>query len=164
MQITIVGYHGQGVRTLSRILSRAAMLAGLNSQDFSESGNIVKSYVRIGKDQLEKGPVKNPDMVIILDPALFSAKDLKENMIFIINTVEKPKSVAKDKNVHVLDASDIAFKNTGKSVPNTPLAGAMTKYFSKLQIKHVKSAIESELYAKQKENSMAAEEGLRLVK
>jgi len=80
MQISIIGYKGQGVKTLSRILSRAGLLAGMISEDFSESGNIVKAYVRIDKQQmLEKGPIKNADFMIVLDHSLFSSKEVKEN-------------------------------------------------------------------------------------
>ncbi|MBI4894882.1 MAG: 2-oxoacid:acceptor oxidoreductase family protein [Candidatus Aenigmarchaeota archaeon] len=164
MQISIIGYDGQGVETLARTLSRAGMLAGLNSNDFCEKGSVKKAYVRIDKDVLEKGPIKNPDLVVILDSSLFSIKDLKETNIFILNTLEKPKAATKSKNLHVIDATEIALKNTGKGIPNMPIAGAVTKYFTKLQIKHVKSAIEKELNKKQKENCLAAEEGLKLVK
>ncbi|GEM_PF-3989562 len=164
MKITITGYEGQGVETLGRILSKAGMLAGLNSNDFCENGNVKISHVRIDKDLIEKGPIKTPDLIIILDSSLFSIKDLKETNIFILNTLEKPKVAAKHKNLHVLDATEIALKNTGKGIPNTPVAGAVTKYFTKLQIKHIKSAIEQELKKKQKENYLAAEEGLKAVR
>lgn len=165
MKISIIGYDGQGVETLARTLSRAGMIAGLNSNDFFEqSGSIKRAYVRIDKDMLEKGSIKNPDMVIVLDSSLFSIKDLKETNIFILNTLEKPKTAAKSKNVHVLDATEVALKTTGKGIPNMPMAGAVTKYFTKLQIKHVKTAIEKEFLKKQKENQLAAEEGLKMVR
>ena len=165
MQISIIGYKGQGVKTLSRILSRAGLLAGMISEDFSESGNIVKAYVRIDKQQmLEKGPIKNADFMIVLDHSLFSSKEVKENITYIINALEKPKALAKEKNIHALEASEIAFKNTGKGIPNTPIAGALTKYYTKIQLKHIKQAIEIELSKKQKENCLAAEEGLKVVR
>ena len=165
MKIVIKGYRGQGVKTLGRVLSRAGMLAGLNSQDFYKTSDTVEAHVRIEKaDVLEKGPIENPDTLILLDSTLFSIKDVKDDTQVIVNAVEKPKVAAKLKNVHSLDAQEVAFKNTGKGMPNTPLAGALVKYFPKLQIKHVKQAIETEIHLKQKENALAAEEGLRVVR
>jgi 2-oxoacid:acceptor oxidoreductase gamma subunit (pyruvate/2-ketoisovalerate family) len=165
MKITIRGYRGQGVRTLARILSRSGMLAGLNSQDFYKTGNIVEAHVRIEKDPiLERGPITTPETLILLDSSLFLAKEAKDNLQIIINSAEKPKAVVKVRTVHTLDASEIAFKNTGKGIPNTTLAGAVTKFLPKLQIKHVKQSIELEIHIKQKENTMAAEEGLKVVR
>ncbi len=166
MKFVIKGYEGQGVRTLSRILSRAGSLAGFYANDFSSSkGSIRQAYVRLSKDPvIEKGPLSNPDIIIILDSALFNAKEAKADEQIIINVSPKSKAVPKQKNIHCLDALEIVFKNTGKAMPNTAMAGAVTKYHQKIQIKHVKSAIEQELTYKPKENALAAEEASKVVK
>src|SRR3989338_11382743 len=157
MNITIIGYKGQGVETTARIVSKAAMFAGMFSQDFYEPGNTVKAYVRLDKEPLlEKGLVQSPDIMILLDQSLFSAKAAKENITYIINSSDK--SIAK-KNIHILNASEIAFTITGRAIPNTPMLGALSKFVQKIQIKHLKQALDSELPKKQKEHAAAIEEG-----
>ncbi|MBI5332659.1 MAG: 2-oxoacid:acceptor oxidoreductase family protein [Candidatus Aenigmarchaeota archaeon] len=162
MNIVIIGYKGQGVKTAARTISRAAMFAGMFSQDFYESGNIVKAYVRLDKEPLlEKGPIQSPDIMILLDQSLFSAKAAKDNIVYIINSTDK--NLVK-KNIHILNASEIAFATTGKAIPNTPMLGALSKYVQKIQTKHLKQALDIELPRKQKEHASAIEEGLKLVK
>ena len=172
MRFQIHGYGGQGVKTAARILSRSGVVYGFNAQWFItsfEEAEPTVAYVRFAKEKiLEKGPTADSDFTLVFHrDDMPQIKDLKDGSVLILNSQEKlvnPKLKKKKIKAYTVDATGIALSATGKSYPNTVMLGALLKYFTKIPMKNLKSAIESELKEKQKENILAAEEGYKQVR
>jgi len=74
--------------------------------------------------------------VVVLDPTLMASVDvtsgLLENGSIIVNTSKSPAEIRaelglKKGKVYTVDASKIATEKIGRSIPNTPMLGALTK-------------------------------------
>lgn len=78
IQIRFHGRGGHGVKTASRILGTAAFLHGYEAQDFQiygaeRRGAPVVAYTRIADHPiLMRGPITEPDCVIIADETLLT--------------------------------------------------------------------------------------------
>ena len=127
------------------------------------------SYVKIDKIPiLEKGPIEEPDFLLILDTAEITAENLKgltKESTIIINTQEKntPAAVKKQKATAILiDAADISLRHTGKSNPVLPVIATLVKRTNEISLKNLELAIRA---AKFPDGSIAAtEEAHKLVR
>jgi len=176
IRFEVIGFSGQGVRKTGNILSRTGFLARFNTQDyyFSKSDSRTSpvkalSWIRWDKTSiLEKGPIKDPEYLIILHKDLLpNLKEVKDGSTIIVNMQEKPTSpwIKKKKlKVFFLDATGIAIASMASSYPNTAMLGAFCKIYGKIPLKTYKSAMEKEIYYKQKENQLAMEEGFKTVR
>ena len=141
------GRGGQGIKTASFLLAEAMINCNFEAQGFPEygpekSGAPVAAYNRISKNRiLTHVGVKNPNVVIILDPSMISKdNDFKnplnsiwnqgvtQKTIIIANTSnEFPENNCCTEKLFTIDATAIARKLIGKPIPNTVLIGVLIK-------------------------------------
>lgn len=161
------GRGGQGVDSARRILGRAAFLSGFHVQDFTlhpmewRTQHTI-AYVKVSKEPILSRDVTAPDYVLVFEPRLNAAADVKEESIMIYNS-EKPVKSRKGKPFHV-PATEIALTHLKAAYANTAMLGALCKIFPKLSMRSIKHAVEIELRELQAENAAAIEEGFRSVK
>lgn len=78
IRIRFHGRGGHGIKTASRILGTAAFLSGLQAQDSpvygaERRGAALTAFTRIDAQPIcERGPVANPDLVLVADETLFA--------------------------------------------------------------------------------------------
>ena len=136
------GRGGQGAKTVALLLGDAALSEGKYIQAFPEygperTGAPVQSFNRISDEPITLHcHVKNPDVVVVLDPTLIGPVDITAGLspdgVVIINT-NQPASELKSKlnlngrKLYTLDASTIAVETIGRNIPNTPMLGALAK-------------------------------------
>lgn len=108
-EIRLHGRGGLGTVKAAEALVYAAVIDGKYGNSipffgFERQGAPVTSYVRISDEKIRpKNRVYNPDIVIVLDPTIMNAVDvfegIKENSVFIINTIQDIDSLNVHKNV-----------------------------------------------------------------
>ncbi len=140
LEIRWHGRGGQGAVTASKVLAESAMSLGKQIQAFPEYGSErqgapVKAFTRIADQRIRQhNQVTQPDVVIVLDESLLDAVDvtegLNDNGTLIINTQSSPaeirqKMALQGRSLYVVDATGISLRNLGKSIPNTPMIGAL---------------------------------------
>ena len=113
-------------------------------------------------------PIKEPDYVIVLDPALLETiditKGLKKNGSILINTKASRDSFpfSKKFNVWAFNAAKVAskYKLGSQSAPivNTSILGAFSKFTREVGIKSLAEVIKENITIKTEENIKAAEE------
>ncbi len=121
--------------------------------------------MRISENPIQtRGYVFEPDYIIILDDTLDlndCLKGAKKDTVVIINTSACSK-------YHAVDATSIAFKQTGKNIPNIITLGALFKFIKEINFSQFKKAVETELneYSKDiiQKNIKGAEQALAEVK
>jgi pyruvate ferredoxin oxidoreductase gamma subunit len=98
------GRGGQGAKTVSQLLAGAALRHGHYVQAFPEygperSGAPVKAFNRLDTKEIRLHcSIYEPDIVVVLDPTLLSAKEarvtegLKRHGILLVNTAQTPVS------------------------------------------------------------------------
>ncbi len=157
------GRGGQGAKTAALLFGEAAMETGKYIQAFPEygperTGAPMQSFNRLSDEpiRLHSG-VKNPNVVIVLDPSLLDVTDVTQGLVeggyLIVNTQEPPEKIKEkvkrdDIKVAVVDATGIAMKHIGKNVPNTPLLGAMVKVTQVLDFEKMLEVIEKKFSIK----------------
>ncbi len=137
------GRGGQGAKTVALLFADSALATGKFIQAFPEygperMGAPVQSFNRLSDREIFiHSPVKNPDVVVVLDQSLMDTVDTLAGMmsggILIVNTKKKPKEIREkykidDKiKVFTVNASKIALEEIGVNKPNTPMFGALVK-------------------------------------
>lgn len=136
------GRGGQGTVTAAKALAEAAIVGDKNIQAFPDygperMGAPVRVYNRISTKPITiHCPVRNPGIVIVLDPTLLGAVDVLEgahdDAVVLVNTTLDPnllkaKMKAGNRRVYSVDASKISLDCIGRVIPNTPLMGALVK-------------------------------------
>ncbi len=141
IEIRIHGRGGQGAVTSAEMLALAAIRTGKFAQAFpsfgpERRGAPVQAFVRVSDKQIRvRGEIKEPDVVVVLDPGLLNILDvssgLRKNGIIVINTkapVTDLKARFKNKwTVAAVDASAIAMETIGVNIVNTTMLGAILK-------------------------------------
>lgn len=145
MAMTEVRWHGrggQGAVTAAKVLAEVAMKTGKHVQAFPDygperSGAPLRAYNRISDSVLRlHAAVKNPGVVVVIDPSLLATVDVTEgaapDAVFVINTNHCPADIKKllkieNQKVFTVDASKIALETIGRPIPNTPMLGALAK-------------------------------------
>ncbi len=131
VEIRTHGRGGQGAVTSARVLA----LAGVKEGKFGQAsqtllgdrrGAPVMAFTRIGDRKIAlRGPIEQPDFMIVLDPTLLHAvnlvADLKPGGMMVINSSKDPKLGVKTAYV---DATSIALKNLGRPIVNSSMLGA----------------------------------------
>ncbi|MGQ9708456.1 MAG: 2-oxoacid:acceptor oxidoreductase family protein, partial [bacterium] len=115
--------------------------------------------------------IKNPDVVVVLDPSLIEAAQatdgLKTEGILLVNTAESPESLRQRIGlspmikVYTVDASTIAIETVGKDVPNTPMLGALVRVTGLLALEPMIKAIRTKLGAKFRGREKLVEDNLK---
>ena len=184
IEIVVEGRGGQGGVTGAQIIAEAAFLSG-NFKDVSSfpafgverRGAPVKSFTRISEKKIwTRTQIRNPNIVIILDPTVMSQTtidNIKENGILIINTNKSPDEVenhfhitlprVKRLTVVTVDVNKICFDVhlllEGFPIVNTPILGTLAKVLPEISLDSIKDAISSHLGGgeKAKLNVLAAD-------
>ncbi len=136
------GRGGQGTVTAAKALAEAAIVGDKHIQAFPEygperMGAPIRVYNRISSEPITiHCPVRNPSIVIVLDPSLLGAVDVLEgatdDAVVIVNTSMDPETLktkmdAGNKRVYSVDATKISLDCIGRVMPNTPIMGALVK-------------------------------------
>ena len=141
IEIRIHGRGGQGAVTSAEMLALAAIGTGKYAQAFpsfgpERRGAPVQAFVRVSDKQIRvRGEIREPDVVVVLDPGLLNIMDvssgLREKGIIVVNTkgsAAEIKSRFKNKwPAAVVDASAIAVETIGVNIVNTTMLGAILK-------------------------------------
>ena len=152
------GRGGQGVVTASRILASAALKGGYYLQSLPDfgaerSGAPIAAYTRISETPpIDRGPVYEPDAVIVLDPSLIGQVDVETGLVpdgtIIVNTAD-PKSASLQRlklgsgqQLWTVDASQIAIELIKRNIPNTPILGAFARSVPVLDIDTMSHALD----------------------
>ncbi len=163
------GRSGQGVEKAVRLFAKACFMSGLYVQSFTfrshdRRGSPVTGYVKTDKEPILSKSVEEPDFYIVFDATMIDPKTIKDNSTLILNAPQKPISEALRKKkikIYSLDASEMALL-TKVNKPNTAMIGGLTKLFSKVSMKSIRTAMDEEHLTR--ENVAALEEGYRGIK
>ncbi len=149
-EIRIHGRGGQGAVTAAQLIAEAAFREGKHVVAFpffgaERRGAPVRAFARISDEPIYvRSQIYEPDIVIVLDPALIRMADitegLKEGGILVLNTREGPDELGFDKyKVATVDATGIAIELglivAGWPVVNTPMCGAFVAATGEVSLK-----------------------------
>jgi pyruvate ferredoxin oxidoreductase gamma subunit len=155
------GRGGEGVKLASRIVSRAAFLAGCNVQDSplygaERRGAPVVAFVRCGDGPIrERGYIEQPDIVVVMDDSLLGQPEaavldgLDSTSVVLVNT-DGPAEDVKARygiagHVATLDVSSIALDVLGRHLLSAPVAGLTAKVTAIAAWKDLATAVRLEL-------------------
>ena len=158
------GRGGQGVVTASRILATAALKGGYYLQSLPDfgaerSGAPIAAYTRISAEPpVDRGPVYEPDAVIVLDSSLIASVDVltglaPDGAIIVNSPVPGSDDLAKlnlssGQQLWAVDASKIAMDLLRRNLPNTPVLGAFARVVPVLNLDAISLALEELLSEK----------------
>lgn len=181
LEIRWHGRGGQGAKTAALLFGEAALETGKYIQAFPEygperTGAPVTAYNRISSSEIKiHSGIKNPDILIILDPTLFDTcnvlEGLKEDGIILVNTKESPKKIRENLSlkeskikIYTVDASKIAVESLGRDIPNTPMLGALVKILGILDFQSFFNSVKKRLQEKFRGKESFIEKNLEAIK
>lgn len=137
------GRGGEGAKLGSRIVSRAAYLAGLTVQDSplygaERRGAPVVAFARVSDGPIrERGYINNPDVTVVLDESLLVQPEaavlagLDDNGLVLVNSPQTAEALRKRHAIGprtvACDVSAIALRVLGQHVLSAPMAGFTVK-------------------------------------
>ena len=155
------GRGGEGVKLASRIVSRAAFLAGFNVQDSplygaERRGAPVAAFVRCSDGPIrERGYIEQPDVVVAMDDSLLSQPEsavldgVGSTTIVLVNSGASAEDVRARYGIagHVvaLDVSAIALDVLGRHLLSAPVAGLTAKVTALAAWEDLAAAVRIEL-------------------
>ncbi len=162
LEIRWHGRGGQGAKTAALLFADAAVETGKYIQAFPEygperMGAPVFAFNRLAdKPILQHCGIKNPNIVVVLDPTLMETIDITEGIaedgIILVNTQKTAKEIKEqlkiksDKiKVYVVDASQIAKDILKMDIPNTPMLGALIKVSKLLEFEPMLESVRKRL-------------------
>ena len=167
------GRGGQGAVIASKILANAYFKQGLYVQAFpsfgmERKGAAVAAFVRLdSKPIVERGEIKHPDAIIVLDHSLLHKVDIAQGANpgarILLNCSEHEDRVLIEGPFQVagVDATKIALKYGlgSKTAPivNTVIIGAFARLAGDLALANLLAAIEKGVPENAKQNMAAAE-------
>ena len=143
------GRGGQGTVTSAELLAQAAIGEGKYAQAFpsfgpERRGAPVMAFVRVDSQKpiRIRAEIKEPDVVVVLDPGLLSiikvASGLKQNGIVVVNTKKTAEQLREefgfDGSLAVISATKIARETLGVPIVNTTMVGALIKVTGIVQL------------------------------
>ena len=157
VELRFHGRGGQGAVTAANILARAAVIEGKYAQAFpyfgaERRGAPVVAFARISDKPLEvHSQVRNPNIVVVLDPAIPDLVDVTQGIkpggLIILNSPEK--TTIRHEKVYCVNATkiakDLGLVIGGWPVVNTAILGALVKVSSLISISSLEKAIEEQL-------------------
>ncbi|MEO0071758.1 MAG: 2-oxoacid:acceptor oxidoreductase family protein [candidate division WOR-3 bacterium] len=180
LEIRWHGRGGQGAKTAALLFGEAALEAGKFIQAFPEygperMGAPVTAFNRLADKPIPvHSGIKNPDIVVVLDPSLIEpakvTEGLKPNGILLVNTTEsaidlrRRLGLPEGVRVFTVDASKIALETIGKDVPNTPMLGALVRVSGVLELEPVLEAIREKLSTKFRGQEKLVENNLKSIR
>ena len=144
ISFALYGRVGQGVRTATRVLAKAAFRSGYQVQCLIPYATDVQTgFVKLDKAPISSRDIAEPDFFVIFDQKIDAGlKRAKQGAVIIVNANEKPKIKTKNKTkVFYVNTGSVATK---RQKPNIVMIGALAKAFGKLPMKHIKAAVEDE--------------------
>ena len=139
------GRAGQGAVTAAKTVAElVAQDQSKYVQGFAIYGAEKRGAPVVAFTRIEDAPIRrhtaemSPDVVVLLDPSLAGivdiTKDASKNAILIINSSKKKDDIIKELgvdrslyNIYVLNANRISKEELGRTIPNSPMIGAMAK-------------------------------------
>ena len=142
-RIRFHGRGGEGVKLASRIVSRAAFLAGRTVQDSplygaERRGAPVVAFVRYSDGPIhERGYIEQPDLVVVMDDSLLALPEaavldgIDASRVVLVNTAQALDALRAAHPVPgpvvTVDISSIALAVLGRHLLSAPIAGATVK-------------------------------------
>ena len=173
------GRGGQGAVVASKILAHAYFKQGLYVQAFpsygmERKGAAVSAFVRLDSVPIvERGDVKNPSIVIVLDSSLLRKVDVahgaRPDALILLNCTENESQnpIKGSFRVAGVDAVKIALQHGlgSKTAPiiNTVILGAYARVSGDLTLSNLLEAIEKGVPVSRKQNMAAAEAAYQAV-
>ena len=152
---------GQGAVTGAKGLGDVIARTGKEVQAFAlygsaKRGAAMTAYNRVSDVQIiNHAKFMNPNYILVIDPALAYTSDIiyddREDTKYIITTHLSPEELKaeipalKDKEVYTVDCIDISMETIGRSMPNTPMLGALMKVSGMFEIDFFKESMVSVL-------------------
>ncbi len=136
------GRGGQGTVTGAKTLGEAVQGTGKFITAFPEygperRGAPLRAFNRFADQKIRiHTPVKNPDVVIIVDPTLIGNPDLVEGIknetVFIVNTEKKAADIKTSLNIeqqklYTVPGNRISYDLFNKEIPNSAMIGAFAR-------------------------------------
>jgi len=136
------GRGGQGAVTSAELLAKAAIIEEKYAQAFPAFGPERRGAPVVAFDRIDsqkpirvRAEIREPDVVIVLDPTLLSVvkvtAGLKPKGILVINTSKNFATIEKDFGTDwklaLVDANKIAREVLGVPIVNTTMLGALLK-------------------------------------
>ena len=136
------GRGGQGAVTAAKMVAEVALGQQKFFQAFPEygperSGAPIVAFTRISDEPIQIfSGVEHPQIVAVLDPTLLTIVDVTkgapDDAVVLINSDLPPaklraKSKIKGRRLYTVAATRIAVETIGRSIPNTPMVGALTR-------------------------------------
>jgi len=136
---------GQGAVTGAKGLGSVVATTGKEVQAYALYGSAKRGAAMNAYNRIDDKPIRtqetkmNPDYVLVIDPALAFTDDITKNdkptTKYIITTnlskedliSQIPALQDKADRVYVVDAIQISLDTIGRSMPNTPILGALMK-------------------------------------
>jgi len=155
IELKFFGRAGQGGKTASELIANAALDEGKFIQAFPEygperEGAPVKAFVRINSRPIRiHCQVKNPDIVVVIDPTLLECLDviegLKEDGLLVVNTHKTPKEIREftgfKGRIFTVDGTKISMEVFGRNFPNMPILGALVKASNIVKMESLRNQI-----------------------
>ncbi len=173
IEIEFIGRGGQGVVTLSEMISEYMISNGKWAQSFpllsaERRGAIVKAFCRVSDKKIYlRQQIYNPDILISTDNRLYDEVDfnrMKDNGILILN-IEHDKKIdfINQRGIELwrVDATSIAQDCIGKNITSTAMFGAVAKALG-LGINEVNKIIDKTFPRFSIDNKKAASEAYNL--
>jgi 2-oxoacid:acceptor oxidoreductase gamma subunit (pyruvate/2-ketoisovalerate family) len=173
------GRGGQGAVVASKILANAYFKQGFYVQAFpsfgmERKGAAVSAFVRLDSVPIvERGEIKHPDVVIVLDSSLMRKVDIaqgaKPGALILLNCKDHENQIriAGSFRVAGVDAVKIALEYGlgSKTAPviNTVIIGAFARLAGDLALSNLLEAIEKGVPVNPKQNMAAAEAAYQAV-
>jgi pyruvate ferredoxin oxidoreductase gamma subunit len=136
------GRGGQGAVTAAKMVAEVALGQQKFFQAFPEygperSGAPIVAFTRISDEPIQIfSGVEHPQIVAVLDPTLLGIVDVTkgapDDAVVLINSDLPPaklraKSKIKGRRLYTVAATKIAVETIGRSIPNTPMVGALVR-------------------------------------
>ena len=136
------GRGGQGAVTAAKMVAEVALGQQKHFQAFPEygperSGAPIVAFTRISDEPIQIfSGVEHPQIVAVLDPTLLSIIDVTkgapDDAVVLINSDLPParlreKYKMQGRRLYTVAATKIAVETIGRSIPNTPMVGALVR-------------------------------------
>jgi len=144
-ELTEIRWHargGQGAVTAAKMVAEVALGQKSYFQAFPEygperSGAPIVAFTRISSEPIQIfSGIEHPQIVVVLDVSLLSVVDVTkgapDDAVILVNTDLSPgdlrsKYKIEGRRLFTVAATKIATETIGRSIPNTPMVGALMR-------------------------------------
>jgi pyruvate ferredoxin oxidoreductase gamma subunit len=156
IEVRIHGRGGQGAVTSAEVLAQAAIAEGKSAQAFpsfgpERRGAPVIAFARVSGEPIRnRTAVRQPSVVVVLDPSLLSLVRFDEGMpvdgVLIVNTAQSADELRREHGIScriaVVNANKIAREELGRVITNTALLGALVAAVPCVSPSSIEAALE----------------------